>query len=103
MKGEKITDDTALDLAVNLMLNPDALLGTSSAVDASRKDVVNFVSLDGFIVDTCKAFDTGAWETGVKDERYSDSWIIVGQYHDREAAVVGQQGWVDALTNKPPK
>lgn len=79
------------------------LLSTMEAValgDAAphRQDVLND-EWDGIEVDTCCAFDTDAWETGVNR---GDHWEIVEQYEDRDAAVVGHAKWV-ALLKADPK
>lgn len=52
---------------------------------------------DDIVVDTCVAFDTGAWETGIK--RGSDSFAE--QYEDRHGAVVGHARWVAAMKEDP--
>lgn len=104
MKGTKITDDDALTLGLGVMLNADLVInGTNSAVTASREDVLK-TETDDFTVDTCAAFDTGVWETGVLDERYNNgAWIIVSQYEDRASAVEGHQKWVDEMSQAPVK
>lgn len=51
------------------------------------------------MVDTCIAFDTQQWETGIS--RDEEDWIIVEQYEDRELAEAGHNRWVAALKADP--
>jgi hypothetical protein len=61
-----------------------------------RDDILND-QWDGITVDTCCAFDTGAWETGVMRSVGEEHWDIVEQYDDRDAAVIGHAKWVALL------
>ena len=50
-------------------------------------------------VDTCFAYDSGLWETGILPR--GEKWIIVEQYPDEEHARVGHAKWVKLLTEAP--
>ena len=63
-----------------------------------RKDVITD-EFDNIVVDTCVAFDTHEWETGVKIGDIS--WKIVEQYDNREQAVKGHNNWVKKLKKNP--
>ena len=65
-----------------------------------RKDVFHTI-IGNTEIDTCKAFDTGEWETGIS--QYNDKWIIVKQYKSRLEAEKGHEGWVKTLTRNPNK
>ena len=68
-----------------------------------RDDIFNY-KVDGLLIDTCIAHDTGYWETGIVDKRYSEFMIIVSEWGDRASAKKGHDYWVAALTgNKLPK
>ena len=54
---------------------------------------------NNIIVDTCKAPDTGYWETGIR----RDTWIIVEQYDSREEAVEGHKKWVKLMKENPDR
>ena len=64
-----------------------------------RDDVLR--NEEGYIVDTCVAFDTGTWETGIKPE--GASWTIVEQYNDRPDAVIGHAKWVEFMRENPKR
>jgi hypothetical protein len=64
-----------------------------------RNDVFNTKLNSGVVVDTCIAYDTETWETGISRDK--GSWIIVQQYESRELAEVGHQEWVVRLTSNP--
>ena len=49
------------------------------------------------IVDTCIAYDTEEWETGIK----RGEWIIVQQYKNRELAQKEHNKWVEKIKNNP--
>lgn len=65
-----------------------------------RDDVLND-SWDDITVDTCAAFDTMEWETGVLRLKTEDKWFIVEQYVSKDQAKVGHQKWVDQLKKNP--
>lgn len=62
-----------------------------------REDVFNDV-IGEQIVDTCVAFDTQEWETGISRD---GEWTIVEQYDSREEAFTGHQKWVKAINDNP--
>ena len=61
-----------------------------------RKDVFRS-GVGDIIIDTCKAYDTRKWETGIKKGK----WIIVQQYKNRELAEKGHNKWVEKIKNNP--
>lgn len=69
-----------------------------SLLEETRKDVFND-ELPTHVVDTCCAFDTGRWETGVQP--IGEGFIIVEQYADRSEAEAGHKKWVKSLTDSP--
>lgn len=62
-----------------------------------REDAFNSTVGD-ITVDTCLAFDTHMWETGIKRD---DKWIIVEQYKSRELAKKGHEKWRDKIQKNP--
>ena len=64
-----------------------------------RDDVLR--TEEGYIVDTCVAFDTGTWETGICPE--GASWIIVEQNRERADAVVGHAKWAEFMKENPER
>jgi len=64
-----------------------------------RDDVLR--TEEGYIVDTCVAFDTGIWETGICPE--DGKWIIVEQYHNRADAVIGHAKWAEFMKENPKR
>jgi len=71
-------------------------------VTESRKDVLN-TKENGWIVDTCCAFDTHVWETGIcpsPDTRF----LIVEKYHEgKEQAMKGHEKWVQLMRENPQR
>lgn len=66
-----------------------------------RDDVFRHDEPDGgFIVDTCAAFDTHEWETGIYPKA-DGKCVIVEQYPNREAAETGHAKWVESMTADP--
>ena len=63
-----------------------------------RKDVLN-VTIRDTVIDTCVAFDTNKWETGIA--QHGESWIIVEQYDNRAKAQTGHKKWVRTITKTP--
>ena len=49
-------------------------------------------------VDTCEAFDTERWETGVKR---GGLWYVVEAYDDEATARKGHEAWVQRITDHP--
>lgn len=61
-------------------------------------------TINGIEFDTCFAYDTGCYETGIVDKRYHDCWIIVEEYDTKKEALAGHKKWIKKLTiGKPPK
>ena len=77
----------------------DAIIGGPDSI-GGRDDVFRHEEAGGFIVDTCAAFDTHEWETGVFATPTS-SCLIVEQYPDREAAKIGHDKWVQSMKDDP--
>lgn len=72
-------------------------LANPSAVDAARSDALTDETPAG-TVDTCVAFDTGKWETGIERD---GSFIIVEQYDSKEEAVAAHSKWLSAYLADP--
>ncbi len=75
-------------------------LGTGMAeikADETRKTAMN-TEVGDQVVDTCLAFDTHMWETGI--QRNGD-WTIVEKYDDEESARDGHARWSNALGSNP--
>ncbi len=73
------------------IMNPES-------VNNSKKDIFRD-ELGDITVDTCKAFDTGRWETGVEIEE--GHWTITEQYDSREEAAAGHKKYVELLKTNP--
>ena len=59
---------------------------------------------DGIEVDTVAITDASQpYETGIKDCRYHDSWIIVEQYDTKKQAIAGHRWWTNLFKNNPPQ
>jgi hypothetical protein len=97
MKGKKIKEITPIEgIASTMMAIRDGIIGESPQ---DREDIFR-EEKDSWIVDTCCAFDTGTWETGIsKDE--GEKWIIVEQYKNREEAKKGHNKWAEKMTKNP--
>lgn len=60
--------------------------------------------INGITFDTCYTQDTGCYETGIKDTRYNNSWIIVEEYDTKKQSLAGHKKWIKKLTTgNPPK
>lgn len=66
----------------------------SDRANAIRTDLPN-----GTIIDTCKAYDVGRWETGIK--RGEGEWEIVERYDTQEEAKKGHDKWVNKIKEDP--
>ena len=75
-------------------------LKTLPDVEQSRTDVFRTEEATWF-VDTCKAFDTGHWETGIAPK--NDHVTIVEQYPTREVAEQGHKKWVGLMQENPER
>jgi len=57
---------------------------------------------NGWIVDTCIAFDTKTWETGIfPPPKETSKCVIVEQYHNEEEAEKGHERWVNFMRENP--
>jgi hypothetical protein len=65
-----------------------------------RKNALNS-KIGEIVVDTCCAFDTNEWETGIQLNKKDTNWIIVEQYKSREKAESGHIKWVSKLKKNP--
>jgi hypothetical protein len=63
---------------------------------------VDRCEVDGLIVDTC-AVDDGikTYETGVFDEEYHSSFVIVEAYETYDQAIAGHRKWVETMKSRP--
>lgn len=68
-------------------------------VAVSRKDVLR-TEENGWIVDTCMAFDSHKWETGVRPAP-EESFSITEQYANRCEAEKGHEKWVTLMRENP--
>lgn len=74
----------------------DLIVGGPDSVPG-RHDVLRD-EFDGMIVDTCAAFDTGEWETGVMRKHVDGGRCQIAEQHEsREQAEIGHKKWVDLL------
>lgn len=55
-----------------------------------------------WVVDTCIAFDTQEWETGIYPPK-SDDCQIVEQYDSKEQAKQGHEKWVSLMRENPKR
>jgi hypothetical protein len=60
-----------------------------------REDALTTV-IGTITIDTCEAFDTGSWETGVNR---NGGWIIVQQYDSKEEAKAGHKKWISSRSS----
>jgi len=59
---------------------------------------------NGWIVDTCIAFDTKTWETGIYPAPPNDKHcVIVEQYENQEQAEKGHDKWVQLMREDPSR
>ncbi len=75
-----------------------AEMATGCAKSAILREDMFRTELDNAIIDTCIAFDTNEWETGIN--RGGD-WIIVEQYSTRDKAKKGHNKWLKKLKTNP--
>jgi hypothetical protein len=57
-----------------------------------------------YVVSTVRPFDyiSGKdYETAILDERYSDSFIVVETYTNKEDAKKGHEKWIEIMKNPP--
>ena len=80
----------------------DTIRGNLIEGKASDRDNAFRYEKNEICIDTCIAFDTGYWETGIDDSRYDNSWIIVEEYDSEELAKLGHDSWVGKLTSDNP-
>lgn len=64
------------------------------------RDDVFREEFENIVVDTCIAFDTGTWETGISQDN-EDSWTIVEQYSDKNEAEIGHAKWAELMKENP--
>ena len=69
--------------------------------DVPGRDMALTDELEGISIDTCCAFDTGVWETGILREKVEGKWVIVSQYETKEEAEEGHKGWVELMKTDP--
>jgi len=65
--------------------------------DELRKDAFTD-KFNNITIDTCIAFDTETWETGINKK---DKWVIVEQYDDKDDAIKGHKKWIKLLKKHP--
>ena len=71
-------------------------LGAMANGNPYRDDVFKS-NVGDIIIDTCVAYDTKEWETGIKKGK----WIVVQQYKNRKLAEKGHNKWVKKMTGNP--
>ena len=74
-----------------------SITGYENPYRENKDDVLRYEA-NNLIIDTCIAYDTDLWETGLNDSRYYDNWIIIEQYQDKEEAKIGHDKWVKIFT-----
>ena len=95
MKGKKIKGFDAGELMGTVVSGlGDIAIGNKIE---GRDDVFNN-KINNHVIDTVCAFDTHIWETGIERD---GEWIIVGQYNNRDEAVIGHKKWCNEITKNP--
>ena len=94
-KGKKIKGFGASEMVFNVIDNIGRRL--RGEPNPARDDVFRD-EFNGIIIDTCKASDTGIWETAIFRNRKS---YIVSQYESREEAKKEHIEWVEQLAREP--
>ena len=69
----------------------------TGGVSPTRGGALTF-KVGAITVDTCVAFDTGKWETGIDRGK---GWVVVEQYDTEDEAKAGHTRWINAITAKP--
>lgn len=100
MKGKKLSTKSSLELGAGGLLNNYK----GMAYDYNDRKVARYgENGSDLIVDTAYTTDTGFFETGVIDTRYtgdSDMWIIVDEYKTKPEAEKTHAKWVKLLTGR---
>ncbi|GAG33274.1 unnamed protein product [marine sediment metagenome] len=96
VKGNKIKEISFLN---GMMQTVSALGNLEQIQNIYRSDKFNTRDKN-WVVDTCVAFDTGTWETGISQDK-EENWTIAEQYKDRDEAKIGHEKWVKLLKEKP--
>lgn len=74
-------------------------MGALMAPKDFRENALN-EDINGTIVDTVKAPDTGEWETGI--QKKGENWVIVEHYgSDKTKAERGHEKWVESVKQDP--
>lgn len=68
------------------------------SLEKSRKDVFKYTDEKTYNIDTCRAFDTGKWETFM-ESKYGQG--VVELYENREEAEIGHNKWVKRYKKNP--
>ena len=79
---------------IKSMIKTIEVLAHPEILDSLRKDIFR-LETNNLIIDTCIAYDTMKWETGVQ-RKINDKWEdmkVVEQYSSREEAIKGQEKW----------
>lgn len=92
----------------------DPVQGVSDLLSALRETIITGKVVErelnnvfrteenGWIVDTCVAFDTRAWETGIYPPD-SEDCQIVEQYPNEDEAKKGHDKWVALMRENPDR
>ena len=75
----------------------DSIIGGPDNV-RGRDDVFRDELSPELVVDTCAAYDTGEWETGIGR---NGNFTIAEQYESRELAEIGHKKWIELLRKNP--
>jgi len=75
-------------------------IATGGAKTSKLREDIFRDEWDDIVVDTCVAFDTDEWETGIWQEK-DGNCIIVQQYSTKAKAKIGHNKWVRKLKKNP--
>jgi len=95
MRGKKIKEIDPFEGAIStIYAMKTSFLGGS----VRDEDNVFRTEENDWLVDTCVAFDTDTWETGINRH---GKWTIVEQYEDKEESKRGHNKWVKKMRKNP--
>lgn len=69
-----------------------------SGIDKQNRENALNTIIKNITIDTCCAFDTNIWETGINK---NNNWVIVEQYSSEEKAKNGHKQWVKNIIKNP--
>jgi hypothetical protein len=98
MKGGKMKRISPIEgILSTVSAIKDLALGKPSP---SRENAMNS-KVGKIVIDTCCAFDTHRWETGIQLNKKDTDWVIVEQYESRKKAEKGHAKWTNEIKKNP--